>query len=237
MQEMDALKDILHIIAQGLLIPTMLVLVVLIALSVITVGSLIVEIFIERRHFKVVMADFMGALEDATAAQVPDVIAQSGLLKRQRDALLILFKNRRLHVEARYALAKRLIADDEMRYQRVLGRTDYVARISTMLGLMATLIPLGPGIVALGAGDTLTLSTSLLVAFDATVAGLIVSIVNLGISKLRKHWYENYMISLEAAIATELEKIDLLDEAGDTEDGYDVVTTNTGFDNKVKGSE
>lgn len=39
-----------------------------------------------------------------------------------------------------------------------------------MLGLLGTLIPLGPGIIALGQGDTQTLSTSLLTAFDTTIA-------------------------------------------------------------------
>jgi biopolymer transport protein ExbB/TolQ len=208
------LKDLLNIIAQTLLTPTILVLVALVAVSLFIIGSVIVEIFTERQHFRVVMPTFLNDLNDATAAQLPAVIEQSGLLKRQREALLTLFENRGLPVEARTALARRLLADNEMRYQRVVGRTDLIARITPMLGLMATLIPLGPGIIALGQGDTAGLSDSLLTAFDATVAGLVTAVVALAVSKLRKHWYENYMISLEAGANTVLEKIELLTERG-----------------------
>ena len=79
---------------------------------------------------------------------------------------------------------------------------------------MGTLIPLGPGIVALGQGDTATLSGSLLVAFDTTVAGLIVAAVVLVIAKIRRRWYDQYMSALEAAVTTLLERIDLMNGKG-----------------------
>jgi biopolymer transport protein ExbB/TolQ len=208
-------KEVLHIVAQSLLVPVIIILICFIAISVFFVGSTIVEIFTERRHFKVVMPTFLNALTDASTKYVPGVLENSGLLKRQREALQLLFDNRRLPEEARTSLAKRLIADDEMRYQRILARSDLLSRISPMLGLMATLIPLGPGIIALGQGDTAALSDSLLTAFDATVAGLATSVVCLAVSKLRKHWYENYMISLEAGANTILEKIQLMHDRGD----------------------
>jgi biopolymer transport protein ExbB/TolQ len=208
------MKDMLNIIAQTLLTPTIIVLVALIIVSLFIVGSVVVEILTERRHFRVVMPTFLNSLNDATPAQLPAVIEQSGLLKRQKQALLTLFENRGLPVETRTALARRLLADNEMRYQRVVGRTDLISRITPMLGLMATLIPLGPGIIALGEGDTAGLADSLLTAFDATVAGLVTAVVALAVSKLRKHWYENYMISLEAGANTVLEKIELLTQQG-----------------------
>lgn len=48
-----------------------------------------------------------------------------------------------------------------------------IAKLGPMFGLLGTLIPLGPGIVALGQGDTVTLSESMNVAFDTTIAGVI----------------------------------------------------------------
>ena len=66
-----------------------------------------------------------------------------------------------------------------------------------MLGLMGTLIPLGPGIMALGQGDTYTLSVSLLTAFDTTIAGLIAAAFCLVISTVRRRWYSGYTADLE----------------------------------------
>jgi len=71
--------------------------------------------------------------------------------------------------------------------------TDLVARIAPMFGLMGTLIPLGPGLIALGQGDTKTLSDSLMIAFDTTIAGLVSGAVSYFISGVRKGWYEQYM--------------------------------------------
>lgn len=56
---------------------------------------------------------------------------------------------------------------------------------------------LGPGIIALGQGDTQTLSTSLLTAFDTTIAGLCAAAVCLVVTTLRKRWYGGYMADLE----------------------------------------
>jgi biopolymer transport protein ExbB/TolQ len=75
-----------------------------------------------------------------------------------------------------------------------------------MFGLMGTLIPLGPGLIALAQGDTKTLSDSLLIAFDTTVAGLISAAISFVISGIRKGWYEQYMTGLETIMETILEE-------------------------------
>jgi biopolymer transport protein ExbB/TolQ len=66
-----------------------------------------------------------------------------------------------------------------------------------MLGLLGTLIPLGPGLIAMGRGDTYTLSLSLLTAFDTTIAGLAAAAAAYVVSGIRRNWYENYMTLLE----------------------------------------
>ncbi len=82
-----------------------------------------------------------------------------------------------------------------------------VARIAPMFGLMGTLIPLGPGLIAL-AQECKTLSDSLLIAFDTTVAGLISAAVSFVISGIRKNWYRQYMTGLETVMETILEEQD-----------------------------
>ncbi len=113
---------------------------------------------------------------------------------------------RNMNSELREALATRLLEQEELRYQHIIMRTDFATRVAPMFGLMGTLIPLGPGVMALSNGDMTTLSNSLVVAFDTTVAGLIVSAVAFGISKLHKYWYEDYMSALESAMNIVQEK-------------------------------
>jgi biopolymer transport protein ExbB/TolQ len=78
-----------------------------------------------------------------------------------------------------------------------LERADLLARIPPMLGLMATIIPLGPGLAALGQGNPTQLATAVTTAFDATVLGLTAGIIGLVIGKLRRRWYENVLELLE----------------------------------------
>jgi len=60
-------------------------------------------------------------------------------------------------------------------------------------------------------GDTLTLSQSLLTAFDTTIAGLIAAAVATVISAVRKRWYARYMGQLGSVMECLLEAMD--DEA------------------------
>lgn len=112
--------------------------------------------------------------------------------------------------EAGLALGERLwglrrlaAVGDVLVVQRVarhrLERADLLARIPPMLGLMATIIPLGPGLAALGQGNPGELASAVTVAFDATVLGLVAGIGGLVVGKLRRRWYEELLEGMEEA--------------------------------------
>lgn len=208
------LTDILHAVAQGLLAPVIIGLLLFVAYSVFLIGSVIAEAVTERRNFKVVISKFLAALVAAGEDALADTVIDSGLLRRQKVALLTLWSYRSLPPETLETLAKRLLAVQELRFDRIVGRAEAAVRLAPMLGLMGTLIPLGPGIVALGQGDTQVLASSIGVAFDTTVAGLITAAVAYVVARIRRNWYENYMGALEAAMATLLEKIAGMRERG-----------------------
>ena len=80
---------------------------------------------------------------------------------------------------------------------RRIERTDFLTRIAPMLGLMGTLIPLDPGLSALGEGDLSILTTAMSVAFDTTVLGLLVGLIGFVIGRLRRRWYEDTLNTME----------------------------------------
>lgn len=202
-----SLSDILHVISQALLAPDIILLLILIAYAVFSIGSILVELITERRHYKVVMPQFLSSLSNASETLIPSVIAESGLLRRQKEALNTVYEYRDLPGDALIALVRRLMNQEEAHYDRIVDRNNMAARVAPMLGLVGTLIPLGPGIQALGNADTAQLSASLLVAFDTTVAGLVVAAVCLVIGKIRASWYANYLSALDSAMATMVQKI------------------------------
>ena len=99
--------------------------------------------------------------------------------------------------EMRQALAERLLEEQEARYARILHITELVVKLGPMFGLLGTLIPLGPGIVALGTGDVETLSASLEMAFDTTIAGVISAAVCSVLTGIRKRWYNRSMQNMQ----------------------------------------
>jgi hypothetical protein len=81
--------------------------------------------------------------------------------------------------------------------KRRIERADLITRIAPMLGLMGTLIPLGPGLAALGEGELTILTTAMTVAFDTTVIGLLAGIIGFVLGRTRRRWYDAAVEQLE----------------------------------------
>jgi len=91
------------------------------------------------------------------------------------------------------------LADYELAVQRTLDRTRILVRAGPALGLMGTLIPLAPGLAALGRGDVSTLAGDLRTAFAATTVGLLVGTVAYAITLIRTRMYSEDLADLERA--------------------------------------
>ncbi|MDR2360922.1 MAG: MotA/TolQ/ExbB proton channel family protein [Oscillospiraceae bacterium] len=171
----EQLSSVLRAIAGALQIPVMIVLILIMAATVFLLGTLIAEGFTRSR-----------SLAERRTRRIERFRAETC-----SDSL------------APESLALSLFKDEKRRCEGIVKLTDAIAKLGPMFGLLGTLIPLGPGIIALGRGDTYTLSLSLLTAFDTTVAGLISAAAAFVISGVRKRWYAEHLAVLE----TEMEKL------------------------------
>lgn len=202
--------DMLRAVASSLNIPVILILLLLTAAVIFCFGALFVEFLTEHRHLKVQMPQLVETLRESVGSKETELAAsieKSGLLKSQKKRLTELTKHPELSVDMREALALRLVEEEQTYLERRVAVTDLIAKLGPMFGLLGTLIPLGPGIIALGQGDTVTLSQSLLTAFDTTIVGLISAAAAMLISTIRKRWYANYMSILETLAVCVLELV------------------------------
>lgn len=87
--------------------------------------------------------------------------------------------------------------------KRRIERADFITRIAPMLGLMGTLIPLGPGLAALGEGELTILTTAMTVAFDTTVIGLLAGIIGFVLGRMRRRWYDAAIEQIEINVGAE----------------------------------
>lgn len=89
------------------------------------------------------------------------------------------------------------LADAELEASRRLERTRMLIRFGPVLGLMGTLIPISPALVALAQGDVQTLSNKLVVAFSTTVVGLLIGAVGYAVTTVRDRLYQRDIVDVE----------------------------------------
>ncbi len=204
---MTILGKVLHSMISVLQIPVVIILILFIAAILVAIGWIISEYMNEHKHMQVQLPKL---LDDIRAGEQPieEIIETSGLLKTQKEALIEITKHSDFNDLMLESLAANLLEREQERYDAKLKPTDLLSKLGPMFGLLGTLIPLGPGIIALGQGDTMTLSQSLMTAFDTTIAGLIVAAIAIVISTIRRGWYNNYMSVLETVMdcVVEMEK-------------------------------
>ncbi len=91
----------------------------------------------------------------------------------------------------------KLLQEYEFYTVKRLERTRVLVRIGPMLGLMGTLIPLSPALVALSEGDTTELADNLRIAFSVTVIGLLIGGLAFVVSIVRDRIYSQDISDLE----------------------------------------
>ena len=128
----DQLDQIMYTIAQTLEVPDIVVLLILVAVSVVLVGTIIAEYFTEHRLLKVKLPELF---DELNSGEVPieECIRTSGLLKRQKRALIELTRHPDLTDIMREALAVRLITEEQDHYDRIVKISDIIARLGPYL--------------------------------------------------------------------------------------------------------
>ena len=66
-----------------------------------------------------------------------------------------------------------------------------------MLGLMGTLIPMGPALVGLATGDISSMAYNMQVAFATTVVGMVIAAVGVITLQVKQRWYAREVNDLE----------------------------------------
>jgi biopolymer transport protein ExbB/TolQ len=62
------------------------------------------------------------------------------------------------------------------------------SRIAPMLGLVATMIPMGPALIAVSSGNAKDMAQNLVVAFSAVIVALVAAAITYVVQMVRKRW-------------------------------------------------
>ncbi|MCU4140189.1 MAG: Biopolymer transport protein ExbB/TolQ [Methanophagales archaeon] len=197
-----ALQNIIYLISNALLIPVMALLVGGVAFSLFELGRFVYEFIQRRKHpSRIEEIAWIFDRENATEAERKSgerlsealkIIRSKGSSKLVHDFINDLERlsakikdERILKVQV-----EKLIQDYEEKVARRTEITRILVRVGPMLGLMGTLIPMGPALLALSQGDVVTLANNLIIAFGTTVLGLLIGGIAYMMTEVRNRWYD-----------------------------------------------
>ena len=197
-----ALQNIIYLISNTLLVPVMALLVGGVAFSLFELGRFVYEFIQRRKHpSRIEEIAWIFDRENATEAERKSSERLSEALKIIRSKgsskLVHDFINDLERLSAKIkderilkVQVEKTIQDYEEKVARRTEITRILVRVGPMLGLMGTLIPMGPALLALSQGDVVTLANNLIVAFGTTVLGLLIGGIAYMMTEVRNRWYD-----------------------------------------------
>lgn len=180
---MTVISDILFVISNGLLIPVMLLLLYFLCRGLLMIVAYFAEFRRRRELLKVVEKSINAAAEGKDSGWLEEIRDES------RGDFRILMENLIAH-RGDPEFCELKIANFEVDVKTALGKSRSLVKFGPMLGLMGTLIPMGPALVGLASGDLATMAYNMQVAFATTVVGMLVAAIGLLILRCDKRYYD-----------------------------------------------
>jgi biopolymer transport protein ExbB/TolQ len=112
-----------------------------------------------------------------------------------------------------------MVREAEVIAHKRLSRLQILVRIGPMIGLVGTLIPLGPALQGLSKSDLDELGTHMNIAFTMTVFGILIGAMAYALYVVHRSWSEQDLSDLELIHSiSELEKQSKLEIADESKD-------------------
>ena len=187
---MNAISDIMFWISTGLLVPVIVLLILLFFRSLLLVGSFFGQYVSIRKTDKLIR-------EQMETLHVNNVDHFAEKLPEKSNSLVVMFMKRILAEQQNKAQVQRLLANFEIAADKDLAISKTLTKLGPILGLMGTLIPMGPALVGLSTGDIASMAYNMQVVFATTVVGLVVSAVGLVSLQFKQRWYAKDVNNLD----------------------------------------
>ena len=187
---MNIISDILYWISTGLLVPVIVLLIVLFGRALLLVGSFYGQ-YLSIRKTEALLRNELNALTPATVTEL------AAKLPEKSSSLVISYIRQVLEAHDSPAQVQRLLANFEIAADKALAISKTLPKLGPILGLMGTLIPMGPALAGLASGDIASMAYNMQIAFATTVVGLVAGAVGFLTQQVKQRWYLQDMTNLE----------------------------------------
>ncbi len=202
MDATSSLFGILYTFSASLLYPVVIILILLVVFSLMLIGEFLSEYAKRNRDIRNLELCCNKVREHVKSQEFGK--AASSLRNVKQNFMVTSFATAAAeHLEKNMIPAIEWLSQEyEIRMAKRLEQTRIVATIAPMLGLMGTLIPLGPALIGLSQGDIVQLANNLMIAFATTVIGLFAGSIGYVLTQVRKRWYWQDMADIDYILDT-----------------------------------
>lgn len=187
---MKIVSEILFIVSNGLMIPVILLLLYFLVKAIWILLGLYGQIKVQRE---------ISSTLKALVRDYSDECIKDTQIKLQATGECIVSEYLKRIIEHKHdsRYCEHELADFQVEVQKILAKYRMLVKFGPMLGLMGTLIPMGPALVGLGLGDISSMAYNMQVAFATTVIGMLISGIGLCALQLNQRYYAGYLNDLE----------------------------------------
>lgn len=178
---MNVISDILYWISTGLLVPVIVLLIFFFIRALLLIGSFFGEYMQNRR----VNASLGARISKLTVADAPAFAAS---LPAGSGSLFEAYARKIAESAGDQARTDLLLSEFEIASDKNIATSKVLTKMGPILGLMGTLIPMGPALVGLAQGDIASIAYNMQVAFATTVVGLTVSAIGFCTQQAKERW-------------------------------------------------
>ncbi|NCU31723.1 MAG: MotA/TolQ/ExbB proton channel family protein [Candidatus Moranbacteria bacterium] len=187
---MNYLTNILYWISTSLLIPVIVILLVFLFLALVRLGGFY-GIYMSRMKLNKEVNDALKEIrsQGITPKSFDRIVTKNSLFYEYVSIMKNL-KWDKVH-------SQKAIADFEIAGEKELELSKTLMRLGPMLGLMGTLIPMGPALVGLASGDIGSMAINMQVAFSTTVVGIFIGAIGYITQLVKQRWYVEDLNNLQ----------------------------------------
>lgn len=185
---MNVISNILYWISTGLLVPVIVLLIYFFIRSIILIGGFYGQYMTQRKTTSLLDKGIDTLNPSEVASFIESLPEKSGapVIKSLKEILKAQHNSARLDM---------LVSEYELKEDKNLATSKILTKMGPILGLMGTLIPMGPALVGLATGDIASMAYNMQVAFATTVVGLVVSAIGFITRQAKERWaMRNIMI-------------------------------------------
>lgn len=187
---MELISKALFWVANSLLIPDIIILLILFARSLLLIGSFYNQYMTKRRNDKLLL--------DRIKEFTPDSATElKSYLPAQNNSLFIKYLRDVLDTPPSEAYSDFMISNFENEADKDIALSKMLSKMGPILGLIGTLIAMSPALVGLSTGDIGGMAYNMQVVFATTVVGLVISSVGIITQQYKQRWYAKDINNLD----------------------------------------